>query len=333
MARKSGTSAQSKKTGIRPIYVVFGKDRRRAIDTLDELTDRVLGDADPQLALTVFDGDDVTLSQVLDDLRTLPFLSDYRVVVLKDAGKFVTDHRGELETYLESPSKTGVLLILVDSFPGTTRLAKLAKKVGEVFDCGPIKPNQLPAFLINYASEQHQLKLDSQAAGVLIELAGDDSGILTNEIDKLAVYLGGVNAKRSQISTEDVQAVVGQNRQHNVFSVIEAMTVGNRAEALDRLDQMLNQDRNAEFTAVGAFAWHFRRLYSARLLMDKGVGASGIIKQVGIWNQKDAFVRQVRQMKVKQVASALRKLMEIDFASKTGGGTVRAGLEKLILSF
>lgn len=332
MARKSGTSAKSKKTGIQPIYVVFGKDRRRAVDTLDELTDRVLGDADPQLALTVWDGDDVTLSQVLDDLRTLPFLSDYRVVVLKDAGKFITDYRGGLEKYLESPSETGVLLMLVDSFPGTTRLAKLAKKVGEVFDCEPIKQKQLPAFLINYASQQHQLKLDPQAAGVLVELAGDDSGILTNEIDKLAVYLGGVNAKKSQISSEDVQAVVGHNRQHNVFSVIEAVTVGDRAEALDRLDQMLNQDRNAEFTAVGAFAWHFRRLYSARLLMDKGVGASGIIKQVGIWKQTDAFVRQVRQMQIKQIAMALRRLMEVDFASKTGGGTVRAGLEKLILS-
>ncbi len=332
MAAKSGTSTKSKKSGIQPIYVVFGKDRRAAVDLLDELTEKVLGDADPQLALTVCDGDDAQLSGVLDDLRTLPFLSDYRVVVVKDADKFITKNRGELEKYLESPSETGVLLMLADSFPGTTRLAKLAKKVGEVFDCKPVTAMKLPSFLSNYALKQHKLKLSQKDAEILIELGGDDSAILTNEIDKLAVYTGGVDAKKTQITSDDIQAVVGQNRQHDVFSVIEAMTAGDRAVALDRLDQMLRYDRNAEFSAVGAFAWHFRRLYSGRILMDKGVGAQSIIKQVGVWRQKDAFVRQVRQLKIKKIAIALRSLMEVDFATKTGGGTVRAGLEKLIIS-
>ena len=45
------------------------------------------------------------------------------------------------------------------------------------------------------------------------------------------------------------------------------------------------------------------------------------------------LMQQVRQLNVKAIGGMLSELMRIDYAAKTGGGTVRGGLEKLIVRF
>ena len=315
------------------VYVVHGKDRRRASDTVHEITEKVLGDADVQVALTSYEGDQAVLAEVLDDLRTLPFLSPCRVVVVREADGFITKYRKALEDYLDAPSATGVLVLVPESFPKTTRLAKHAAKIGQVISCEPPKARELPGCVIEYARSKHGISLSRQSAALLIELAGDDLGALYGELDKLAAYVGGPDGDRKSISIADVEALVGDNRRFNVFGVIDAMTAGDTAGALARLDKMMGQDRQAEFTAVGAFAWHVRRLYNARLLAERGMPDAAVVREVRVWSETDAFMRQVKQLNVKTVGGMLQELMRIDYGAKTGVGTVRTGLEKLIVAF
>lgn len=316
-----------------PIYVVYGKDRRQVTDQLVGLRPRLLGDADPQLALSEFEGDQVELADVLDELRTLPFLAARRVVVVKDADGFITRHRAALEAYLDKPSPTGVLVLAPTSFPGNTRLAKKAAALGQIISCEPVKPRELPGYLAEYARGRHDLELTRDAAAALIELAGEDAGVLVGHVDKIAAFLAdpdGPPARR--ISVDLVSQLVGNSRHYNAFNVIDAMIAGDVGAALGRLEQMLAQDRSAQFTAVGAFAWHLRRLYQARLLLDERRGDREIIKELRIWSQPQEFMAQVRRLPIERLAAALRALARIDYDSKTGG-SVRIGLERLIVSF
>jgi len=317
---------------IHPIYVVHGKDRRRVADEVAALTERILVDADVQVALSSYDGATAELAEVMDDLRTLPFLSPRRLVVVKQADEFIKRYRRELEEYLESPCATGVLLLMAESFAANTRLAKRAVQIGEVLSCGPLKGRELGRFLTDYAQNSYQLRLEQNAAELLIALAGDEAGRLAGEIDKLATYIKGPDSKRNTIRCEDVQELVGNNRQLSVFNVIDAMTASNKATALSRLDRMLAQDRNAQYQAVGAFAWHFRRLYAARVLVEKRLNDQAIARQLRIWPRPDQFMRQVKQLTLKQIGLMLCRLMTIDLNTKTGAGDVKTGLEKLIVS-
>ncbi|MBI9016455.1 MAG: DNA polymerase III subunit delta [Phycisphaerae bacterium] len=323
----------TKKVKIYPIYVLAGKDRRLAIDKLDELTDFLLGDADPQLALEIYEGDRAELAMVLDALRTLPFLAERRIVVIKQADSFITKYRGELEQYLEKPAETGVLVMLADSFPATTRLAKATKKIGKIIKTAPASMRELPGFLAQYATEKHELSLSSNCASMLIELVGQDSGVLLSEIDKIAAFVKGPGSHINMIKPKDIQEIVGDNKLHTVFNVIDAMTVGKTGLALEHLDKMLNQNKDAEFSAVGALAWHFRRLYDARVLLDQGHPAGEIIQKLRIWNQKEQFIGQVRGMKITDAAKAITMLADIDYHSKIGKTTPGDGLEKMIITF
>lgn len=318
---------------VKPIYVVFGKERRRAADTVAELAQELLEGADPQLALSSYDGPAAELADVLDELRTVPFLAERRVVIVKEADDFISKYREQLEAYLQNPCSTGVLVLMAESFPGNTRIAKLAAKIGQVTACEPVKPRELPGYVAEYARSRYGLKLGGEAANLLIELGGDDAGLLAGELDKLAVYVSDPQRPRKEITAQDIQALVGQNRQFNVFNVIDAMTVGDAGSALTRLVQMLAQDRDAQYSAVGAFAWHVRRLYQARVLLEKRMPEQQICTAAKVWNNKDQFLRQVKQLNLARIGAMLQRLSSIDLDSKTGLGSVQSGLEKWIVEF
>jgi len=324
--------ADSKKIDA-PVCVIYGDNRREAMDQLDQLIDQYLPDADRQMCLNQYEGDSMELASVLDDVRTLPFLSDRRMVIVKQADAFITKYRQELEAYLDRPSSTGVLVLMPEKFPSNTRLAKKSAQIGQVFACEKVSARNLPSFLTEYAKKRHHLALSPEASAALIELAGEDSDILTAELDKVATFLADNKDHPGRILPQDIQILVGNNRQFNVFNVIDAMTAGDVGASLTRLHQMLQQDRSAEFTAVGAFAWHFRRLYNARMLLEQKIPDREILKQVRVWAQQDQFLRQVRRLTLPQAGNIIKSLMEIDLASKSGGPSAGAALELLIVQY
>ena len=318
---------------IYPIYVIHGKDRRMSADKLDEILEEVLKDCDRQVSLSSYDADQVDLPEVLDGLRTIPFLSPRRVILIRDAEDFISEHRQNLEKYLENPSPTGVLILVAQSFPKTTRLAKRTLDIGMIHSCEPVKAYALPGYVANYARKKFDLRLNTPAAELLVQLAGEDTGLLCSEVDKLAAYVSDPKNQRNEITPEDVAALIGHNRQYNVFNVIDAMTTGDTSGALNQLDAMLRQDRDAQFKAVGAFAWHFRRLYQAKLLQQQGVRDGEITSKMRIWPHPEAFIKQVNLLKIKEIGDCLQHLTKIDHAAKTGAGTVKGGLEKMIVQF
>jgi len=327
-----GQQAAQAKDRIPPVYIVYGKDRRRVTDTVEAICRKVLGEADRQVCLNEHDGLTAALADVLDDVRTAPFLWERRLVLVKDADHFIQRWREALEAYLDRPSATGVLLLAAKTFPPNTRLARRVAALGEAIACEPPSARALGPYLADYARQRHGLRLGPEAIEELIELAGADAGPLCPEVDKLAAYVWDPRQPPHEITAQDVQAAAGHNRRHTVFEVIDAMTENRPGLALQRLDQMLRQDRQAQYRAVGAFAWHFRRLYRARLLVQRGAPEAEILNKVRVWRSGREFLQQVRRLELPEIGRCLRRLLEIDVAGKTGG-SLSLALAKFVVDF
>jgi DNA polymerase-3 subunit delta len=167
----------------------------------------------------------------MDELRTLPFLTGRRVVLIKNADKFISNNREVLETYFDSPSPTGILVMTVSNLDSRTKLAKKLPQVGQLISITPPKPHQLPAKLRQYAVEAHSKSLPVNAAQLLVELAGEDLSRLYSEVDKLAMFV----AEKKSIEADDVNALVGHNRLYNAFDVINSVIARDAVEAVNQL--------------------------------------------------------------------------------------------------
>src|SRR5262249_52315541 len=153
----------------------------------------------------------------------------------ENADDFVSAHRKELEEYVQKPAARGTLVLAVTTMPGNTRLAKLIDKEGCTIECRTPAERELPAWLIGHARLDWDLKLDSEAARLLVELVGADLSALVSELDKLATFVG----EKRGIHRDDVLKLVGLGRIETIWKMLDAATTGDGATALEDVDRLL----------------------------------------------------------------------------------------------
>jgi DNA polymerase-3 subunit delta len=309
------------------IYVVAGKEDSLVGVQCGELLDKLLEPAQRATGLLDVEAASVSASDVLDELRTAPFLTDKRVVLIRGADDFISNNRPLLEKYFDHPCATGRLVLTVRSWDSRTKLAKKLPKVGKLINITEPKRWELPQRLIGYASDAYDKRLRRDAAELLVELTGDDLTRLYSEVDKLALFAD----KEKVITTGHIESLVGHNRLFNAFSVIDAMIAGNAGIAVERLRGMFADDRSAEYTVVGAFAFHFRRLFNAKALIEKGLGRGQIETKLRIWGNKEGFFAQLRRMSLRQIGTYLQHLAETDYRIKTGRTKAPVAMEQFVL--
>ena len=309
------------------IYVIAGKDDSLVTSKCQELLDELLDLS--QRATGLFDAEaaSVSASDVLDELRTAPFLTGKRVVRIKGADEFISQNRPLLEKYFDNPCPTGRLILTVKSWDARTKLAKKLPKVGKLINAAPPSRKELPYRLIEYAKDAHDKTLSLTTAIFLIELSGDGLTRLYSEIDKLALYAGD----QKTIAQKHVESLTGHNRLFSAFAVIDAIIAGNAGVAIERLRGMFAADKSTEYTVVGAFAYHIRKMFDAKILLDKGVPQRQIENRLRIWGDTNPFFAHLRQMSLKQIGKYLQQLGETDYEIKTGQTQARVAMEQLVL--
>ncbi len=314
---------------MKSIYVICGSDPGLVGRRYQELIDELLDPDQRVLALFSVDGKDATASQVLDEVRTLPLLTQRKVVVVRDASGFVSANRGLLEDYFDAPCPSGVLILAVETWQANTKLAKKLATAGELINVTAPKPWEMPAALVEIAAKRHAKKLHQEAADLLVQLIGDDWSQVCNELDKLVLFVD----QEKVISADHVEQLAGHNRVFGAFDVIDGLTSGDTGRAIQRLRAMFDQDKAAEYTVVGAFAFHFRRLFQAKAMLAKGAHPTTVAKELHLfWKVKDSFMAQVQRLSLEQIACLLATLAEIDYQAKTGQAKTEIAIERLILT-
>ena len=318
--------SKNRKTDNNLIYVIAGGEKPAVDARCDEVLNELLAPEQRTTGLFNADADEVTASDVLDELRTLPFLTQKRVVLVRDADKFVSRNRELLEKYFENPSPTGILILTVSKWDSRTRLARKLPKVGELITITPPKAWQVPAKLVQYAADAHDKTLSKAAAEMLIELTGEELVRLYGEIDKLALFV----QDKKLISPEHVASLTGNNRLFDIFNVIDSIIAGNVTRSVNQLRKLFAADRYAGYKVLGAFAFHFRKMFNAKVLLEKGYHRGRVENELRIWYNKDGFFDHVRKMTLQELGQGLQHLAAIDYKIKTGQTKAHVAVEQVV---
>ena len=299
---------------VKPVYILHGGDAFLCDAHRREIISQVIGDADPQVSVVSFDAT-AELADVLDELRTIPFLSPRRAVIVREADAFVSAHREALEKYLNSPSANSVLVLVVTSWPATTRLYKLVAKIGEVRSCAAVEGANLAKWLAAAAARRGK-KLDANAAELLAQWMGNDLAALDQEIEKLSLYVG----ERGTIKLPDISAVVTAIAGPVAFALTNAITNADTPGAMKALAKMLTR-RGNEFAALGSIAWHLRRAMSAQEAICSGTAPANAIPRMP-YQQQNAFLAMLKRRRLEALRKDLRRLIQTDLAMKSGAPAV-----------
>lgn len=311
----------------RPIYVLHGDEhflKRQATAALRRI---VLGPDDDGFGLSSHDGDKANWAEIHDELETLPFLSSRRLVVIDRADPFVTRERSKLEKYFAEPSKSGVLALDVQSWPGNTKLAKLLPDAATIL-CKTPEARKLPDWCVEWCAAQHGKPMSAPSARLLVDLVGTDMGLLDQEMAKLAIYAGS----NSRIDTADVDQLVGQSRAENTWKIFDLIGAGQIGAALALLDRLLDQGEEP-LRLLGAFSMQLRRLAQAARLHSQGESVPDALEHAGVppFGRKSAE-QQLRHLGRRRLDLIYDWLLETDLGLKGSSQLPpRVLLERLVV--
>lgn len=313
-----------------PIVVIYGDDDHTKYETLTRTLDTALPpEVDRTLCLTTYDGKESaeqggpTLAGVIDDLRTLPFLADRRVVVIRNADPFVTAAREPLQRYAAAPAATGVLILECRTF---LKAAKLGKAItacgGALHEHKKRKDWELAKFVAEVAARLGK-QFEPGAAEQLAELVGNDSGILAGEVEKLCTYVGDATI----VTAEHVSDLVGQTREEKIFAAADAAALGRLGEALAIWQQTLATDRAAPYKAAGGLAASLRRYLAAHEMRAAGADTKAVVGKLMMWSHPRDAELLLRGQPPRRLRQALAALADLDAQVKVGARSIERGVE------
>jgi DNA polymerase-3 subunit delta len=236
---------------VKPFCVLYGDEPLLAREALAEIDARVLAGEDAEFSRITFSGDKTTNPQlewrtVIDELSTSAlFGGGQRLVIIDNADDFVSRSREQLENYAAKPSNSGVLVLIVRTWPSNTKLYKAISASGLPIECKTPAEDQLPRWLAQRAEKKHLAKLTADAADQLLEIIGPELGRLDQELEKLALIAladqgaDPSKAKLPTISAEMVTDNVGGWRAKTAWELSDKMNAGDTARALEQLGRLI----------------------------------------------------------------------------------------------
>lgn len=284
----------------------------KAIDAEAEFSDALAGD----LSLAT-----------LGELAAPSLFSTTRCVVVRKLEDLPEESVEDFLGYCAAPVED-VALVLVHSGgqKGSGVLTKLRKLAGVTeVKSAVLKPSEFVGFAVSEA-RVHGARMDSEAAGFLVQAVGQDLRSLSAAAHQLASDYAG-----EALTLEKVQRYFGGRAEAKSFAVADAALYGRRAAALEELRWALDGG-TAPVLVTSAFAGGVRGL--AKLVSaPRGLREADLAREVGVPPWKLRTLRdQARAWSPAGLAEAIRAVARADADIKGQAHDPAYTLERLVLT-
>lgn len=309
------------------VFYLHGDDDFRKEEVVRALVESHLDPATRDFNLDQLRGSEVGAETLASVLGTPPMMAEWRVVVIREVEGLASSARSRdilLDVATRPPG--GLALILSCTVPSGSKAkfyTELAR-VATAMEFLPFSLSDAPGWLMARATERFGLVLDEGAAQGLAAAVGTDLGILAQELEKLAGYVGD----RGRITTDDVEAAGTRIPAQDRWRWFDLVAEGCLEEALRTLGILLGRDETG-VSLVAGLATHFLRM---GVVADQGKDAlEAILPPNQRWVARK-LVPQARGWRPAEIDAAVAGLLRADRLLKTGALSEEHLLEEWLLT-
>lgn len=308
-------------------YLIFGEEKYLVRENVERLKEAVVDKSLEMMNLSVFEGK-ADVDKIIAAAEILPFMSDYRMVLIKDSGLFDRgrkDDTEKLKEYMDKIPESTVICFREDKVDKRNSLYRAVKKYGVCMELDFLKDNDL----VKWVREKGNNKIKPALAEYLIKNVGASLENLEGELDKLLSATG----EKGEITGELIDSLCNKSPETNVFEMVEAIGRKQPEKALEIYNNMLRMKQSPMYVLKMA-ARQFKLIMQCKYLKGKGKNAAQIAEEL---NARSFIVRgclgQADNFKMSSLISALEDCAKCDMDFKSGRITDRLGVEVIILKY
>jgi DNA polymerase III subunit delta len=304
---------------LKPVYLIYGSEELLLDRAVRRLKERVAAVADLDFNLEAFDAAESSGPDIVNAANTMPFMSEKRLVIVRDVARLPADDAAALAEYAKDPAPYTCLVLVASKVNKGSKLYRAVDALGGAFEYAAPKRGEYPAEVTRMFAERGKTAR-RDAAETLVASIGRDLRRLDTEVEKVTAFVG----ERAEVTRADVVAVASCGATTSVFDYLDAVGSRDVSTALRQLRALI---RSGE-SAMGIHAMsvrHTRSLLTARALMDRGVRTDQMAQSLSMppWQVRNA-VGQAGNFTQAELIEALRASARAEAEMKTS--PVDAGL-------
>lgn len=298
---------------LKPVNIFYGDNRLEMQKALHFIKDSLVKKGMEAFNYGTYDCKENQLELALSSSNELPCFSATRLVVADNVDA-IKDKEGEMILeYLGNPSPSTILIFVYRENPDKrTKIYKEVEKKGFTVSFDQIRQSKLPEWITNYVLERKK-NIKGEHAFFIGELIGNDLDRLTNELNKLILFIGD----RIDISLEDIEKIIPDIKVNNIFELIDAINERNleRSEKISR--KLLLADTN-HLQILAMITRNFRQIIQARVLKKQGHSNPEIFSKLKIQSfLTDKFVKSMERFNSRELQDIYESLYVADKLFKT----------------
>jgi DNA polymerase III subunit delta len=343
--------AEAENHKLRPAYVFVGDEaffRRRCREAiLQHLVPPDLRD----FSFFEFDLAETDLTEILDRARTPSLMAPFQVFFVRGVKTLFgrgsnEDRLAAIEQYCQDPNPDAVLIFVADhiSIPADARrmdmqdkerYQRIRESLGRycaIVELARVEENEAVRWIGEYCATRN-IKMDTDASRELVDALGADMMMISNELEKLILYVG----EKRRITLGEVETLVLAAKQRSLYDLTDAVSAKDRARALEILDAILATGEGEE-AAIGHLYMLAKTFRQMLVIVERNVRDQRML-WAALWQgfrvppfAADDIIRQARRYKSKrELTRAIRLVAKTDLALRSNPPSKRIVLEQLVL--
>lgn len=304
-----------KERQFKPVYYLMG-DEPYYIDKIsDWIAENVLQPEERDFNQTILFGSDVNASQIVDAAKRYPMMSEYQVLIVKEAQNIKNTE--PLEKYFKQPMRSTILVMCHKNGKIDGRKAgyvKAIREAGVLFESAKLRDRDLPAFIEHYLKAR-EATIDPKSTQMIADAIGADLSRLTGELDKVLLSLP---EESKRVTPQVVEDQIGVSKDYNAFELRDAIVNRNVLKANQIIKYFDENPKAGGLYALLPMVFnYFQNLMLAYYCPQKNSqeALAQWLDMQSPWGARDYMtgMRNYTGMKVLQIISKIR---EIDAKSK-----------------
>lgn len=314
------------------LYIFHGEETFLLHYYLDQLHSKLLDELTESFNFHRLTNETFDMQSFADAVENLPMMSERSMVQVDEIDLFKlneADRNKMAEILSDIPDYcTVVFTYETVEWKPDKRLKRLWEAIdqnGTIVEFAKQNQRDLVAWITRHFAA-HKKQITTDLCTYLIDITGGTMTALNGEISKICAYSGAVEIKKT-----DIDAVVEPVLDAVVFQMTDLLGEGKYGQALLKLQQLLKMQQEP-LAILGAVGGHFRRLGTARTMLDFGKTSGDLMKLCGI---ADYPARKTMEAARKFTPEFCRKaselVVETDYKMKTSYDEPERLLELLLL--
>lgn len=291
--------------GVEPAYLIAGEDSHLRESSLT-LLKNLAGEDMTEFNLSFIDGDKATVEQIIDAFSQVPFMSDRRVIVVKNWNPNLSDDdvkrlKSELASVTDS-----VLVFVYTGTPSTS-----VKKIATFVDCAKLDKNYVGDYVEKVCARENYT-ITSSAVAKLVTFTACDLAKSQNELKKLFAYCEDTRV----IDESAVSNVVCKDLDFVIFALSNAVAQRNAKDAYEILEDAKG-DNGKNLGMLTTLTTQFRRMLHVAL--NKNMNKKDVSEYLGITDfAVSKTLTLASKFNTTRIKNIVDRLEELEYEFKSG---------------